>query len=61
MAFLSLYDNSGEIEAVLFNKEYDEHGQNLKENDCLILKGKTILRKDELSFQISEIKVISED
>ncbi len=61
MAFLSLYDNSGDIEAVLFNKEYDQHGQSLKENDCLILKGKTILRKDELSFQISELKVISED
>ncbi len=60
MAFLSVYDSTGEIECVLFHSDYDKISNKLKENDALLLKGKATIRKDSLSFQVSDIERIGD-
>ena len=60
MAFLSVYDSTGEIECVLFHSDYDKISNKLKENDALLLKGKATVRKDSLSFQVSDIERIGD-
>jgi DNA polymerase-3 subunit alpha len=55
MAFLTLEDESGKIEAVIFPKTYESVENNLVENKAFYIEGKTNLREGNLSILIDVI------
>lgn len=52
MAFITLYDDTGTIEAVLFPKTYEKLRQILDVNQAIIAKGTIANRDDSMSFLI---------
>ena len=58
MAFLLLTDETGEIEAVVFPKTYNEVKSFLIPNSVVIVKGKVEEREDRLSFIVDTIELI---
>ncbi len=58
MAFLTLEDETGKIEAVIFPKTYEECEPILAENKPIYFEGKTNIRNDEFSILID---IISEE
>ncbi len=57
MAFLTLEDETGKIEAVLFPKIFEEVEKNLSENKAFYIEGKTNLREGNLSILIDVISL----
>jgi DNA polymerase III alpha subunit len=57
MAFLSLEDETGRIEAVLFPKIFDTVEEILTENKPFYIEGKTNLREGDLSILIDSISL----
>jgi len=57
MAFLSLEDETGKIEAVVFPKIFDEIENILAENKAFYIEGKTNLREGNLSILIDNISL----
>jgi DNA polymerase-3 subunit alpha len=57
MAFLTLEDETGKIEAVLFPKIFEEVEKNLSENKAFYIEGKTNLREGNLSILIDVINL----
>ena len=58
MAFLTIEDLTGTIEAVVFPKLYKESSSLLVPEKCIALSGKISLRKDEKSLVIEAVKEI---
>jgi DNA polymerase-3 subunit alpha len=58
MAFLSLSDYSGSIEAVVFSKLFETVKDTLIENSIIALQGKVTLRNGEKSLMIESLKKI---
>ncbi len=58
MAFLSLSDYSGSIEAVVFSKLFETVKDTLTENSIIALQGKVTLRNGEKSLMIESLKKI---
>jgi len=58
MAFLSLSDFSGSIEAVVFSKLYETSKDVIIENSIIALQGKVTLRNGEKSMMIESLKKI---
>ena len=52
MAFVTISDESGEIEAVVFPKAYQNHLSLLKDNQAVYIEGKTNSRNDTKSVLI---------
>ena len=59
MAFLTLTDETGEIEAVVFPKAFAEYKAVLIENQVISVKAKVDEREDRLSLLIESLEVIS--
>ncbi len=59
MAFLSLTDESGEIEAVIFPKTFAECKSILIPNSVVMVKGKVEEREDRLSLIVDSISAIT--
>ena len=55
MAFVTLKDQSGSIEAVVFPKTYDTYHEILTENRPVYIEGKISIREDETSVMIDII------
>jgi DNA polymerase-3 subunit alpha len=55
MAFLSLEDESGTIEGVIFPRSYAEFTQYLGENKAVYIEGKVSLREEEKSILIDTV------
>ena len=56
MAFLTLEDKSGSLEAVAFPKLYKEHGALLTVGSCLLVKASISKRNGELSLALDNLK-----
>lgn len=56
MAFLTVADTSGSIEAVVFPKLFKEHAATVTKDACLLIKGKVTVRNGEASIAIDELK-----
>ncbi len=56
MAFITLEDLTGSVEAVVFPKLFKEHAQALVPGACLLVKGKVSVRNGEPSIAIDDIK-----
>jgi DNA polymerase-3 subunit alpha len=56
MAFITVEDISGSIEAVVFPKLFKEHASILAPGACLLVKGKVSVRNGEPSLAIDELK-----
>ncbi len=56
MAFVTLSDKSGAVEAVIFPKLFKEHAALVAQGTCLLVKGKVSLRNGETSLAIDELK-----
>ncbi len=56
MAFLTVEDMTGSIEAVIFPKLFKEHASILIPGTCLLAKSKISVRNGELSLAIEELK-----
>jgi DNA polymerase-3 subunit alpha len=52
MAFVTISDEGGEIEGVVFPKAYQNHQELLKENQAVYIEGKTNSRNDKRSILI---------
>ena len=59
MAFLSIYDESGEMEVTVFSKAYELYGQLLKKDKVLLIKGRFDFQKN--TFIANEISELEED
>ncbi len=55
MAFLTLEDTSGTIDAVLFPKSYEQYSPILSEGRAYYIEGKINMRSDELSIVIDSL------
>jgi DNA polymerase III subunit alpha len=58
MAFLKLEDLSGDIEAVVFPKVYQEHRDKLVQEACVAFKGRINNRNGEKSFIVEKVKIL---
>lgn len=59
MAFITLFDETGSIEAVVFPKVYEKINPDLSINQPLLFKGKVTDREDGLSIIIDNAKKLS--
>ena len=55
MAFLTCYDETGQVECVLFSDKYTQYQTYLKKGAILLFEGKVSF-KDQISLSISQIK-----
>jgi DNA polymerase-3 subunit alpha len=60
MAFLSVSDESGEMEAVIFPKNYEEFHGLLQKGEQLFLEGSSELRNDSLQVLITKCKPLKD-
>jgi DNA polymerase-3 subunit alpha len=58
MAFIKIADFDGSMEAVVFPKNYLEHRNILKTENCIALKGKLTSRNGELSMVADALKAL---
>jgi DNA polymerase III subunit alpha len=58
MAFLTIADLTGRIEAVVFPKLFKEHSETLEADKCIAYKAKVSIRNGEKSLILDEIKYI---
>ena len=58
MAFLLVYDETGEIDTTLFSSDYAIIGSHLKSGDIALIQGKTQIRNEKLNLTISNINII---
>ena len=58
MAFITVEDTTGPIEAVVFPKLFKQHASAIVPGACLLVKGKVSVRNGELSLAIEELKPI---
>ena len=56
MAFITVEDKTGSIEAVVFPKLFKEHAVLVASGACLLVKGKISVRNGETSLAIEELK-----
>jgi DNA polymerase-3 subunit alpha len=56
MAWVTLEDLSGSIEAVIFPKLYKEHGKTLAPGACILIKGTVSVRNGDVSLTIENLK-----
>ena len=56
MAFVSLFDESGEIDCTFFTNEWKDHSITTKINSILIIKGYLEIRNNRNSFIVNECK-----
>lgn len=59
MAFLNLYDEGGEIEAVIFPKSFAASKADIFENAVVKIKGKVEERDDRLSFIVETLEPVA--
>ena len=57
MAFLTCYDETGQVECVLFSDKYTRFQSLLKKGTILVVEGK-ISFKDQISLAITELKTL---
>jgi DNA polymerase III subunit alpha len=57
MAFVTLEDDTGNIEAVVFPKTYEQFANLLEENKAVYIEGKTNTREDTLSILVDTISL----
>lgn len=57
MAFITLRDETGTIDAVVFPRTYSEHKDKIIEGNVLAVKGKVEERENKFSVLIEEIKI----
>ncbi|WP_449537232.1 DNA polymerase III subunit alpha [Ferdinandcohnia sp. Marseille-Q9671] len=60
MAFLTISDDSGELEAVAFPKSYTKFSKHLKMEALLVIKGKVEDRNNQLQLIINEVEPLQE-
>ena len=60
MAFITLEDDSGSIEGVVFPKIYEQHKALLVEGSNVLVKGKVDARDEALSLMVQEVEAIAE-
>lgn len=58
MAFLTLADTTGSIEAVAFPKLYKEHAAVLVPGQCVLIKGSVSIRNGEATIAIDNLKAL---
>jgi DNA polymerase III subunit alpha len=56
MAFVTVEDTSGSIEAVVFPKLFKEHAGAIVPGACILVKGKVSVRNGETSLALEELK-----
>lgn len=61
MAFLTLTDEAGEIDAVVFPKVYESAKSSLINNAVVIVKGKVEEREDKLSLLVDAVEPVIDD
>jgi DNA polymerase-3 subunit alpha len=59
MAFIEISDFTGSIETVAFPKTFEEFGEILQEESCVVIKGKVSDRNDEKSILIDKAKLLT--
>lgn len=59
MAFITVYDETGSIEAIVFPKLYEKIGLSLTLNQPIILKGKVTEKEDQLSIIVDNAMKLS--
>ncbi len=59
MAFIQITDYSGSVEAVAFPKTFEEFAEILKQENCVVIKGKLSDRNDEKSILIDKVKLLT--
>lgn len=60
MAFVKIYDESGEIELIIFPSVFAICQPLLIKNNLILAKGKNDLRNDEMSFLVDSLKTLEE-
>ena len=61
MAFITIEDETGKIEAVTFPKTFSQYEEIIAENKAVYLEGKTNFREDEMSIIINSISATPPD
>lgn len=59
MAFVTVEDTTGSIEAVVFPKLFKEHAKAIAPGACLLIKSKVSVRNGETSLAVEELKPLS--
>ncbi len=59
MAFITISDFTGSIEAVVFSKLFKEHYAAFEVDKCIAIQGHVTLRNEEKSIAIDTVKIIS--
>jgi len=60
MAFIKIFDETGESEVIIFNRTYDECYQYLKKNNIVVINGKMEFKDDKYSFIADSLKPLEE-
>ena len=61
MAFLKIFDETGELEVTIFPALYQEHLQQFEKNNLLVFDGKLEYRNDAVSFIADKIYTLEEE
>ena len=60
MAFVKLFDESGELEVTVFPKTYEEYYKLLTKNNIVLISGRYEHKQDKESFIADSIKLLEE-
>jgi DNA polymerase-3 subunit alpha len=58
MAFVTIYDESGEVDCVLFPSDYAKYGPTIKANDLVMVSGKVDERNQSLNLNVFKMERI---
>ena len=58
MAFISVYDDTDEIDCTFFSSLYSLYQTSIKFNDILVLSGKKEIRENRASFIVRACKIV---
>ena len=61
MAFVKIFDSTGDMEVTVFSKEYGEKNSLLKKNQIILAKVSRRVNKDEVNYIAEEINRLEED
>ena len=61
MAFVKIFDNTGDMEVTVFSKEYSEKNSLLEKNQIIIAKVSRRVSKEEVSYIAEEINKLEEE
>jgi DNA polymerase-3 subunit alpha len=61
MAFIKLFDETGEMEIVIFPDLYANHITTTEKNNILVISGKVERKQDETTFLADEISLLEEN